>query len=50
MPSWSTCRPSQLGLAKAKVDPDSLLGQTVVTAAEPFGLSDPDDVADTNAS
>jgi hypothetical protein len=35
----------QLGLAWAQVDPDSLLGQTVVTAAAADGVSDPTQVA-----
>jgi hypothetical protein len=34
-----------LGLVQAGVDPESLLGQTVVTAAAADGVSDPAQVA-----
>ncbi|MGH2392758.1 MAG: hypothetical protein ACRDGH_04555 [Candidatus Limnocylindria bacterium] len=34
----------QLGLARAQVDPDSWLGQTVATAAAADGIDDPDQV------
>jgi hypothetical protein len=36
----------QLGLARAGVDPDSWLGQTIATAAAADGVDDPDRVVD----